>query len=302
MQRRSEPADADVERVEGSAAQLCAGPCPERQSAGPVEVRPGSDEPHQPRGMATAPPVATAAQGPSIAAAAPAGDACETSADAAVLQCLRRMAAAGDGSEVVFLGTGCAEPSKHRGASGILLRSDPDRRVLHACMVENASADNQHRGSSWVAARVAQQPNDLLMRTVNFALRRQGLRELAEGQASRQEMRRHAVKLTAAALHDRLASGGGILMDAGEGVYGQMARLWGARTAAAQAAALAAVLVSHKHADHVLGIPALLAARPRDSPPLVIVGAHKLVGVLKCHAAGYHPSLGREPWPRHGMN
>ena len=43
-------------------------------------------------------------------------------ADASVPECLRRMAKAGDDSEVVFLGTGCAEPSKYRGASGILLR------------------------------------------------------------------------------------------------------------------------------------------------------------------------------------
>jgi len=42
--------------------------------------------------------------------------------DAAVPECLWRMAAAGDDSEMVFLGTGCAEPSKYRGASGILLR------------------------------------------------------------------------------------------------------------------------------------------------------------------------------------
>ena len=42
--------------------------------------------------------------------------------DDVVPECLRRMAEARDDSEVVFLGTGCAEPSKHRGASGILLR------------------------------------------------------------------------------------------------------------------------------------------------------------------------------------
>ncbi len=63
-------------------------------------------------------------------------------------------------------------------------------------------------------------------------------------------------------------------MDAGEGVLGQMTRLWGSRGAAAQAAALAAVLISHKHADHVLGVPALLAARPAGSPPLIVIGAH----------------------------
>jgi len=62
-------------------------------------------------------------------------------------------------------------------------------------------------------------------------------------------------------------------MDAGEGVLGQITRLWGSRGAAAQAAALAAVLISHKHADHVLGVPALLAARPSGSPPLIVIGA-----------------------------
>ena len=62
-------------------------------------------------------------------------------------------------------------------------------------------------------------------------------------------------------------------MDAGEGVLGQMTRLWGTRGGAAQAAALAAVLISHKHADHVLGVPALLTARPAGSPPLIVIGA-----------------------------
>lgn len=41
-----------------------------------------------------------------------------------------------------------------------------------------------------------------------------------------------------------------------------------------QLAALAAVWVSHKHADHLLGLPALLAARSRQAPLLIVIGAH----------------------------
>ncbi len=85
----------------------------------------GADEPRrQPGGadaLATLPLTIADHRKPS----APAGAEPELGggrSDATLPECLRRMAKAGDDSEVVFLGTGCAEPSKYRGASGILLR------------------------------------------------------------------------------------------------------------------------------------------------------------------------------------
>lgn len=79
----------------------------------------------------------------------------------------------------------------------------------------------------------------------------------------------------------RLASGGGLLMDAGEGTWAQLVRCYGPAGAAAQVASLAAVWVSHRHADHMLGLPALLAARPPSAPPLLIIGGPRC---LSCAA------------------
>lgn len=62
-------------------------------------------------------------------------------------------------------------------------------------------------------------------------------------------------------------------MDAGEATWAQLVRCYGgAAAAAAQVAALAAVWLSHRHADHMLGLPALLAARALAAPPLVVIG------------------------------
>ncbi|GAB4817494.1 hypothetical protein N2152v2_004540 [Parachlorella kessleri] len=105
--------------------------------------------------------------------------------------CLQALAAAGDGTQVVFLGTGSAEPSKYRGAS---------------------------------------------------------------------------------AVHLRLDCGQGILLDCGEGCLGQMQRLYGHRGAMRQVAALGCVWVSHRHADHMLGLLGVLAAYPPHLPPLLVVG------------------------------
>ena len=40
------------------------------------------------------------------------------------------MAQQGNGTQVLFLGTGCAEPSKYRGSSGIHVRLGNDRGLL----------------------------------------------------------------------------------------------------------------------------------------------------------------------------
>ncbi|KAJ7540229.1 hypothetical protein O6H91_10G006100 [Diphasiastrum complanatum] len=104
---------------------------------------------------------------------------------------LRTLDAAGAGFEVVFLGTGSAEPSKYRGSSGILLK-------IQGC---NAS----------------------------------------------------------------------MLLDAGEGVVGQLVRLYGKQGAFEVLASLCCVWVSHKHADHVLGIYSVICAR-QGHGSLTIIG------------------------------
>ena len=104
--------------------------------------------------------------------------------------------------DIVFLGTGCAEPSKHRGSAGVLLR---------------------------------------------------------------------------------VPGFGCALLDCGEGCTGAMRRFLGPAAASAALTALRCVLVSHHHADHLLGLPgvlvaardAALAAAPRGalpSPPPLVVG------------------------------
>ena len=70
-----------------------------------------------------------------------------------------------------------------------------------------------------------------------------------------------------------MSSGGGLLLDAGEGCLAQLTRAYGVTGARAQVAALAAVWLSHRHADHMLGLPAVLAARPPSAPPLLVIGA-----------------------------
>jgi ribonuclease BN (tRNA processing enzyme) len=86
----------------------------------------------------------------------------------------------------------------------------------------------------------------------------------------------------------RLSSGGGLLLDAGEGCLAQLTRAYGAAGAAAQVAALAAVWVSHRHADHMLGLPALLAARPPSAPPLLVIGAWQSSWGMQCADSSLH--------------
>eukprot|EP00873_Tetraselmis_striata_P001973 jgi/Tetstr1/422237/TSEL_013089.t1 len=73
------------------------------------------------------------------------------------------------------------------------------------------------------------------------------------------------------AIHLRLPAAS-LLLDCGENTIGQLRRAHGSAGAAAEVAALAAVWISHKHADHCLGLPALLSARPPSCGPLLVVG------------------------------
>ncbi|KAK9853084.1 hypothetical protein WJX84_003438 [Apatococcus fuscideae] len=76
----------------------------------------------------------------------------------------------------------------------------------------------------------------------------------------------------ASAIHVKLESGWGVLLDAGEGTWGQFQRRYGPQDAVEQVASLACIWISHKHSDHLLGLPGLLSARPASCPPLLVVG------------------------------
>lgn len=96
---------------------------------------------------------------------------------------------------------------------------------------------------------------------------------------------------------------GSLLMDCGEGSWGQMLRCLGPEVARQQVAALRCVWVSHKHADHALGLSGLLAARPAGAPPLLVVGPWAVKRWLqRLHDShGYHTHFVhcrefRQPW------
>ncbi|KXZ48095.1 hypothetical protein GPECTOR_30g190 [Gonium pectorale] len=113
-------------------------------------------------------------------------------------------------ASVLFLGTGCAEPSKYRGGSGVLLRGLGPTR-------------------------------------------------------------------------------GSLLIDAGEGAMGALVRWLGHKGAIAEVSSLSLVWLSHKHPDHVLGLPGLLESRPPSSPPLLVVGPQEVASWLS-RLAPLHPS------------
>jgi ribonuclease Z len=63
-----------------------------------------------------------------------------------------------------------------------------------------------------------------------------------------------------------------MLFDAGEGVLGQLIRKFGIGKLSAVLMSLECVWLSHKHADHVLGILSLIHARPAQAPALIFFG------------------------------
>ncbi|KAH9320506.1 hypothetical protein KI387_015145 [Taxus chinensis] len=70
-------------------------------------------------------------------------------------------------------------------------------------------------------------------------------------------------------VHDR----GCMLLDAGEGVAGQILRAFGKHKMKKVVDDLQCVWISHKHADHVLGVISIIAARSENGPTIVIVGS-----------------------------
>lgn len=229
----------------------------------------------------------------------------------AVPECVAQLAEARDDSEVVFLGTGAAEPSKYRGATAIHLRSvcihthsrsdcicgnaltRPRSRDLVCCGVACSSAAPSCNGI--VAAQSVKHQHVNRPET--------WLAQNKHGSCSSPEYIVAPTDPTCLSSHRRLASGGGLLMDAGEGCMAQLTRCYGGAGAATQAAALAAVWLSHKHADHMLGLPGLLAVRPASAPPLLVIGAVFAAGHFTYVSYTFlAPSLPTIPavgcWPR----
>ncbi|KDO32916.1 hypothetical protein SPRG_02608 [Saprolegnia parasitica CBS 223.65] len=78
-----------------------------------------------------------------------------------------------------------------------------------------------------------------------------------------------------------------LLLDAGEGTYGQLYRHVGGDEAALTALLtnLHVVWISHNHADHHLGLVRLLSRRPIELPPLAIVGPPHVLNWLRDYGA-----------------
>ena len=81
--------------------------------------------------------------------------------------------------------------------------------------------------------------------------------------------------------------GGGLLMDVGEGTWGQLIRAYGEGEAVKVVASLHVIWISHKHADHTLGLIQILNARLLGAKidPLVIVGPAAVGKWLGIHFA-----------------
>jgi len=88
---------------------------------------------------------------------------------------------------------------------------------------------------------------------------------------------------------------GGILLDSGEGTFGQLVRRFGSDEALQIILSLNCIFISHIHADHHLGLIRILCLRnelisriknPESIPPLLVVGprtlAHWMAEFVKC--------------------
>lgn len=76
----------------------------------------------------------------------------------------------------------------------------------------------------------------------------------------------------------------GMLLDCGEGSYGQLVRHFGPKGAENALRGLRAIWISHIHADHHAGVPKILSVRKKlmpKAPPLLVMGPHMLYPFLK---------------------
>ena len=73
---------------------------------------------------------------------------------------------------------------------------------------------------------------------------------------------------------------GGILLDCGEGTFGQLVRYFGYNGAIKRISSLKLIWISHRHADHIAGVLEILSRRPRELPPVLVFGPMPLVRLL----------------------
>lgn len=88
-------------------------------------------------------------------------------------------------------------------------------------------------------------------------------------------------------LYLNLFSGGGMLLDAGEGTLGQMIRCFGQKQAEKILETLSCIWISHIHADHHAGLINILKSRRRllgeHCEPILVIGPRPLRRVLDMH-------------------
>eukprot|EP00210_Caulerpa_lentillifera_P001052 g1015.t1 len=81
---------------------------------------------------------------------------------------------------------------------------------------------------------------------------------------------------------------GSMLLDCGEGSYGQLIRRFGKDQAEQAIKKLKCIWISHIHADHHIGLPTILMQRQklvdRNDPPLLIIGPPPLYPTMQCYS------------------
>ncbi|KNC83238.1 hypothetical protein SARC_04516 [Sphaeroforma arctica JP610] len=83
----------------------------------------------------------------------------------------------------------------------------------------------------------------------------------------------------------RIPDIGSIMLDSGEGTYGQLRRMLGREGVQKFVDDIKCVYISHMHADHHLGLIQLLANRSASCPPLLVVAPNKMRIWLNLYSA-----------------
>lgn len=101
-----------------------------------------------------------------------------------------------------------------------------------------------------------------------------------------------------AAIHIQCAENAGMLLDCGEGTWGAFLHFWGPEEALRKVKQLKVIWISHRHADHMMGLAGVLTARGIEhgskQDQLMVVGPANVRNWLKevwplCrHHFGYH--------------